>query len=71
MADSNDDGIVWAIKNGDLDQVKDFVEKKGFDVNTQINTRSLLHYAADYGQSDVLQYLIDKGVIINVCIYSK
>lgn len=30
-------------------------------MNEEINGRSLLHYAADYGQSDVLSYLIGKG----------
>lgn len=63
-----DDSIIWAIKNGDLDQVKELIEQNGFDVNQEITTRSPIHYAADYGQSDVLRYLINKGADVNVII---
>lgn len=61
-----DDSIIWAIKNGDLDQVKELIEQNGFNVNQEITTRSPIHYAADYGQSDVLRYLINKGADVNV-----
>ncbi|CAH3039923.1 unnamed protein product [Pocillopora meandrina] len=58
--------LVWACKNGDLDQVKDIMEKPGFDVNAEIlNGRSGIHFAADYGQSNVIEYLISKGADIN------
>lgn len=67
----NDDSIIWAIKNGDLDQVKELIEQNGFDVNQEITTRSPIHYAADYGQSDVLKYLINKGADVNVCPNKK
>lgn len=67
MAQNDDDSIIWAIKNGDLDQVKELIEQNGFDVNQEITTRSPIHYAADYGQSDVLKYLINKGADVNVC----
>ena len=30
-------------------------------VNADIGGRTLLHYAADYGQTEVLQYLVSKG----------
>lgn len=63
-----DDSIIWAIKNGDLDQVKELIEQNGFDVNQEITTRSPIHYAADYGQSDVLKYLINRGADVNVSI---
>lgn len=63
-----DDSIIWAIKNGDLDQVKELIEQNGFDVNQEITTRSPIHYAADYGQSDVLKYLINKGADVNVSV---
>lgn len=61
-----DDSIIWAIKNGDLEQVKELIEQNGFNVNQEITTRSPIHYAADYGQSDVLRYLINKGADVNV-----
>lgn len=93
--------LVWGIKNGDLDQVKDIVEQKvncgdvetrahwkcettmlmrlcceclfilfhlfqEIDVNKEIDGRPPLHYAADYGQGDVIQYLLSKGANVNV-----
>lgn len=65
------DSIIWAIKNGDLDQVKELVEQNKFNVNQEITTRSPIHYAADYGQTDVLKYLITKGADVNVGFYSR
>lgn len=41
------------------------------DVNKLINGRTLLHYAADYGQSDVLGYLLEKGADANVSLMHK
>jgi len=54
-------GLAWAVKNGDMEQVKELVEGKGVDVNTAIDGRLPLHYASDYGQLEVLQYLCSKG----------
>ena len=34
-------------------------------VNTDVDGRSPLHYAADYGQTEVLQYLVSKGANTN------
>lgn len=39
---------------------------KKIDLNAEINGRCPLHYAADYGQADVLGYLIGKGANVNV-----
>lgn len=60
------DSIMWAIKNGDLDQVKELIEQSSFNINQEITARSPIHYAADYGQADVLRYLITKGADVNV-----
>ncbi|XP_046383304.1 myotrophin [Ischnura elegans] len=57
--------LVWGIKNGDLDQVRDIIENKAIDVNMEVDGRPPIHYAADYGQSDVMQYLITKGANVN------
>lgn len=38
------------------------------NVNEAIDGRVPLHYAADYGQKDVLTYLLDKGANPNVKI---
>ncbi|GBP31897.1 Myotrophin [Eumeta japonica] len=58
--------LVWGIKNGDIDQVKDIIESKKIDVNALIDGRVPLHYAADYGQTAVLSYLLDKGADPNM-----
>ena len=39
---------------------------QGVDVNAQINGRLPMHYAADYGQGEVIEYLLSKGAKINV-----
>ncbi|GJQ78073.1 hypothetical protein Trydic_g2415 [Trypoxylus dichotomus] len=57
--------LVWGIKNGDLEQVKDIIEKKSVDVNTDIDGRPPILYAADYGQVDVIEYLIGAGADVN------
>lgn len=58
--------LVWACKNGDMDQVKAIVEKPGFDVNKELlGGRNGLHFAADYGQKDVIKFLISKGADVN------
>jgi len=53
--------LVWAIKNGDMEQVKELVEKQSVDVNTQMEGRLPIHYASDYGQLEVIKYLLAKG----------
>ncbi|CAO1399188.1 unnamed protein product [Diamesa serratosioi] len=57
--------LVWSIKNGDLDEIKGLVESQNFKINEDINGRSLLHYASDYGQSEVVSYLIARGANVN------
>ncbi|GFW33664.1 myotrophin [Trichonephila clavipes] len=57
--------FLWSLTNGDLDQVKDFVENQGVDINASLDGRLPIHYAADYGQKEVLNYLIDKGANID------
>lgn len=37
-------------------------------MNKEIDGRPPLHYAADYGQEHVIQYLISKGADVNVSI---
>ncbi|KAG7157709.1 myotrophin-like [Homarus americanus] len=53
--------FVWGLKNGDLDQVMEAVEKKGTDVNIAIEGRPPLCLASDYGQLDIIKYLLQKG----------
>jgi len=53
--------LVWAIKNGDLDRVRELSSASGFDVNAAVDGRSPLHFAADYGQLEVIEFLVGKG----------
>lgn len=52
--------FVWGLKNGDLDQVIEAVEK-GTDVNVAIEGRPPLCLASDYGQLEIIKYLLEKG----------
>eukprot|EP01110_Echinostelium_bisporum_P012909 TRINITY_DN7_c0_g1_i1.p1 TRINITY_DN7_c0_g1~~TRINITY_DN7_c0_g1_i1.p1 ORF type:complete len:124 (+),score=60.35 TRINITY_DN7_c0_g1_i1:297-668(+) len=63
MASDKAKDMDWSIKNGDLDAIKDFVEKQGVNVNSvkDANSRTPVHWAADYNQLEVLQYLATKG----------
>ena len=36
------------------------------DINNEINGRAPIHFAADYGQAQVLDYLISKGADVDV-----
>ncbi|XP_064482456.1 myotrophin-like [Ornithodoros turicata] len=58
-------GFLWSVKIGDLEQVKDCLEHKGIDVNEAIDGRPPLHHAADYGQTEVVRFLIDSGADVN------
>ena len=54
--------ILWAIRNGDLDQLKALK----FDANELLMAgRYPLHVAADYGHVDVGDYLIQQGANVN------
>lgn len=46
---------VWAAQNGDLNRLTELT----FDVNDRIKGRTLLHIAADYGQIEVIKYLVE------------
>lgn len=39
---------------------------QNIDVNEMIDGRTPLHYAADYGQDEVVRYLLEKGADANV-----
>lgn len=41
---------------------------QSINVNDEINGRPPLLYAADYGQADVIEYLIKSGADVNVSI---
>jgi len=66
MASDKSKGFDWAVKNGDLNGVKEFVEKNSVDVNMKdANQRTPAHWAADFNQREVLQYLVSKGAKVD------
>eukprot|EP00029_Vermamoeba_vermiformis_P014865 TRINITY_DN9983_c0_g1_i1.p1 TRINITY_DN9983_c0_g1~~TRINITY_DN9983_c0_g1_i1.p1 ORF type:complete len:130 (+),score=44.47 TRINITY_DN9983_c0_g1_i1:73-462(+) len=71
MADtrSKEGSFQWAIKTGDLKGVQDYIEKEKIDLNkpdTTVKKRTPLHYAADFGQVEVIKLLLTKGAKIEV-----
>ncbi|VDQ06671.1 unnamed protein product [Trichobilharzia regenti] len=57
--------LLWAVKNGDLQTIKDSLENvchNRFYITYQI---TLIHYAADYGQKEICAYLIKNGADIS------
>ena len=57
--------FAWAIKNGEVEVVKQRVEGDGLDVNALVEGRTPLHYAADYGQVPVMEYLLARGAVVD------
>lgn len=57
--------LVWSIKNGDAENVKEIFDKEKLDVNIMIDGRRPIHYAADYGQKEIIEYLIALGSDVN------
>ncbi|OWF44955.1 myotrophin-like [Mizuhopecten yessoensis] len=62
---SEERGLQWAIQNGDINSVKEQLSK-GASVNEIVKNRAPLHFAADYGQVEVLKLLLEKGADVNV-----
>ncbi|TRZ02759.1 hypothetical protein DNTS_029157 [Danionella cerebrum] len=63
--DMGDKELMWALKNGDLDEVKNLLVKAE-DVNRTLEGgRKPLHYAADCGQTEMLEFLLSKGADVN------
>lgn len=60
-------GFSWACKTGDMKGVTEAVNA-GEDVNQvdgTVNGRTPLHYAADFGQVEVISFLIAKGAKVD------
>ncbi|XP_008313833.1 myotrophin [Cynoglossus semilaevis] len=59
-----DKELIWALKTGDIDEVKTKLTAE--DINRTLEEgRKPLHYTADYGHRDVMEYLISKGADVN------
>ncbi|XP_049848966.1 myotrophin-like [Schistocerca gregaria] len=62
------EAFIWAVKTGDLESVKEYVEKEGVSVTQPDSTvlhATPLHHAADFGQLHIAEYLISKGADVN------
>ncbi|XP_022229578.1 myotrophin isoform X1 [Drosophila obscura] len=57
--------VIWTIKNGEFDAVQDAFKNDALKVNEEIKGRYPIHYAADFGQLKVLEFLILKGADVN------
>lgn len=58
--------LMWALTNGEMDDIRSTLVTTE-DVNRELPSGRLpLNIAADYGQAEVLEYLISKGAKINV-----
>ena len=80
--------LIWSLKNGDLDQVKEHFDDnvsifsqgvnpfrlmvpfpiflpQDIDINSPIEGRPPIHYASDYGQKEIVEYLISRGANVN------
>ena len=58
--------LLWAVKNGELDNVTKVIEELKVDVNSELSSgRSPLHFASDYGQLNICEYLVSLGANVN------
>ena len=64
--DTNNEDYIWNIKNGDLETISKYIDSHTNVVNELIKGRSYLHYACDYGQKEIIEYLLSKGANINL-----
>lgn len=67
MGDELGEKFNWAVKNGDLDIVKSTLKENPNSnlVKEAHRGRTPLQVAADYGQTDVLSFLIIQGADVN------
>jgi len=67
MGDTSENSLEWALKNGELDVIKEVVGKNQALANKGLsNGRYPIHVAADYGHDDVLEYLVSCKADVNV-----
>ena len=60
------DEFKWAVQNGDLAKVKQACSQDNFNINADLGSgRTALHCAADYGQTEIVKYLLSKGANVN------
>ena len=58
--------LKWAAQNGDLDKVKLSYAQGNFNIDADLGGgRTALHCAADYGQTEIVKYLLSEGANVN------
>ncbi|CAF0868234.1 unnamed protein product [Brachionus calyciflorus] len=66
MIENNSESFIWSIKNGDLETISKYIDSNPKIINNLIKGRTFLHYACDYGQKDLIEYLLNRGANINI-----
>ncbi|XP_017267148.1 myotrophin [Kryptolebias marmoratus] len=56
--------LAWAIKGGDVDEVKAMLTDDNVNLNLE-NGRKPLHVAADFGHPELIKFLVSNGADIN------
>lgn len=65
MSSQDIEDFAWAVKTEDMTNVASFLKQLGVNVRDQ-NQRTPMHWAADYGQVSVIEFLCKQaGVDIN------
>lgn len=65
MSSQDIEDFAWAVKTEDMNNVTSFLKQLGINVTDQ-NQRTPIHWAADYGQVSVIEFLCKQpGVNVN------
>lgn len=64
--ESINEKYIWSIKNGDLEAISKYIESNPKQIDEVVKGRTYLHYACDYGQKEIINYLLSKGANINI-----
>nr|CAB3241441.1 myotrophin-like [Phallusia mammillata] len=59
------ENLLWAVKNGELDEVEKLVSESKHDPNDSVKGKLLLVTASDYGHVAIIEYLISIGANVN------
>lgn len=62
---TEDMSVVNIIKEGNLEKLKEGLEKGEIDIDARYEGKYLVHYAVEYNQPEILKFLIEKGVQID------
>lgn len=61
--------VLWCVKNGDLLELQALLVDNTIhidDIALTNNTRPAIICAADYGQTEIIKYLVKKGADVNI-----